>query len=190
MRTRRSLFSRLMTHVPHGAGAGRTRPTSRWIRSFIASISALGGNGARSAAAFASRGRNVRRRLPRPRPSSARASSNRFDARRSKGVPSAETSKGAARLPRASPRSARRTTSRTCSRCCSLAAFIGLPLAQKCTLRRDTPKSRPTWSQVSPDVPVVRRSLDRLAGVARGHVAGPRRHGPVRPPVSAVRPRA
>ena len=53
--------------------AGRTHPTSRWIRSFIASISASGGSGARSAAAFASRRRNVRRRLPGPRPSSAPA---------------------------------------------------------------------------------------------------------------------
>ena len=112
----------------------------------------LGGSGTRSVLAFASSMPNGTRRRPGPCPSRALASANRCRARSSKDVLPAETLKRAARLLRASPRSACRTILRTCSRRCSFAAFIGLPLAQEWTLRRDTSKSRPICSEVNPEV--------------------------------------
>ena len=134
------------------APTARLLPASRWTWSFIASSRFSGGGGVRSARACASSSPSSTRRPRCRRPSRALASSNARDIKRSKGACPADTMSSAARLLLASPRSACRTMSSTLRRCCSFAAFIALPLAQKCTLRRDTPKSCPSCSHVNPEM--------------------------------------
>ena len=148
--------------------AARPCPRSWWTLSFNASISSSGGGGLRSALAASSSSVSSGRRRPDPRPRIARASSNLFDARRSKGVPTSVTSKRAVRLLRASPRSATPTMTRSRSRRCSVTASGVPPLAQECMRCGDTPKSCPSSAQVNP--PMRRNSEIARRVVSPGSV--------------------
>ncbi len=74
----------------------------------------------------------------------------------------------AARVLCAVPRSASRTTSSTRMSRSWLAAFNGFPLAQQWTLRRDTPNSSASCSQVRPE---IRRSSETAARVASASIS-------------------
>ena len=113
-------------------------------------MNSSGGGGLRSALVASSSAVSFGRRRPGPGPRIARASSNLWEARSSKGVSPSAIAKRAIRLLRASPRSATRTTSRTRSRCCSVTASGVPPLAQECMRCGDTPKSCPSSAQVNP----------------------------------------